>query len=257
MCLNIWGGCRGPEFFDYLKQLAPQTDFFCFQEVFRSSQSAQGRDFVGHPQVWSELKECLRGHKGFFEMTSKNHDLIKPIDFDVESGQAIFVKKNFQVKSFDCTGIYGKKGESFNPSVTNLPTALQSVQVAIGGKNLSIYNFHGIAYPGDKLDTPERVSQSEEILKSVSKVSEPKILCGDFNLMPETQSINILGQTMKDLIKEFKIENTRNEISWGMYNNKQYFADFTFVSPDIIVENFKVPYNLVSDHLPMILEFSL
>jgi hypothetical protein len=67
----------------------------------------------------------------------------------------------------------------------------------------------------------------------------------------------MLGQNRRDLIRDYKIENTRNEISWKQYSNKQYYADFTFVTDDIKVLNFDVSYCLVSDHLPMILDFSL
>ena len=97
----------------------------------------------------------------------------------------------------------------------------------------------------------------KENYKNYERDKSAKILCGDFNLMPETESIKMLGEAMRDLIKDYKITNTRNEISWKTYNNKQYFADFTFVSKDINVLNFEVPYNEVSDHLPMILEFEL
>ena len=61
----------------------------------------------------------------------------------------------------------------------------------------------------------------------------------------------------KNLIKEFKIPTTRNEISWAKYENKQLFADFVFVSPDVKITNFSVPNNEISDHLPLILEFRM
>jgi endonuclease/exonuclease/phosphatase family metal-dependent hydrolase len=75
--------------------------------------------------------------------------------------------------------------------------------------------------------------------------------------MPETESIKMLDNLGTNLIKEFKINNTRNEISWKKYHNRQSFADYIFVSPDIRVNKFEVPYNLVSDHLPLVLEFGL
>ena len=81
------------------------------------------------------------------------------------------------------------------------------------------------------------------------------ILCGDFNLRPDTQSMTILETKMRNLIKEFGIKTTRNELYADLKVFNDYFADYVLVSPGIKVQNFQVPYVLASDHLPMILEF--
>jgi endonuclease/exonuclease/phosphatase family metal-dependent hydrolase len=61
----------------------------------------------------------------------------------------------------------------------------------------------------------------------------------------------------RDLIKEYKISTTRNRLAWEMYpDNKQLFSDYVFLSPGITINNFSVPDNEISDHLPMILEVS-
>ena len=115
-----------------------------------------------------------------------------------------------------------------------------------------------MACPGRarKLDSPARLAQSKNLLASIETLPKaPTLLCGDFNLMPQTQSIGLLETNMKNLIKDFKIENTRNKISWDKYPDKQHFADFVFVTPEVKVKSFEVPYNEISDHLPMILEF--
>ena len=64
---------------------------------------------------------------------------------------------------------------------------------------------------------------------------------------------------LRNLITEFNIKNTRNEISWAKYPGlpKQYFADFIFASQNVRVKKFTVPYNEISDHLPMILEIDV
>jgi endonuclease/exonuclease/phosphatase family metal-dependent hydrolase len=241
--------------FDYLSEQAKTTDIFCFQEVFRSSFKQSPEGFSGKANLFSELSGILSDHTGYFVKTSQNHDTIKIVDHPVDGGQAIFIKKILNLTAQDAVKIYKGMGRQVDPSSENLPTALQRVELNINGKVLQIYNYHGITYPGEKLDTPQRLEHSRKIIKVVKEAKGAKILCGDFNLMPETESVKMLGAEMKDLIKDYKITNTRNEISWKTYNNKQYFADFTFVSRDVSVLNFEVPYNEVSDHLPMILEF--
>jgi endonuclease/exonuclease/phosphatase family metal-dependent hydrolase len=127
------------------------------------------------------------------------------------------------------------------------------------GKRLSVINFHGVARPGSKLDTPQRINHAKKLRLIWDSLPNPaKILCGDFNMYPDIESMKMLEGCGKNLIREFNIQNTRNEQSWKKYpGSRQTFADFTFVSPQIKVKTFEVPYNEVSDHLPMILEFGI
>lgn len=85
-----------------------------------------------------------------------------------------------------------------------------------------------------------------------------KVLCGDFNLLPQTKSIAMLEGRMRNLIKEYNIKTTRSKLNpYHGTPTEQHFADYVFVSEDIKVLDFKVPEAEVSDHLPMILEFEI
>ncbi len=253
--LNTWGATQGQPFFDYIKQQAKTTDIFCFQEIFLSQPPAPKISSNAHMYLFQELEEMLVDFQGVFSERSSGHDFKGHVDFPVFHGTAVFVKKaiNISQKSVEVIRPYLPEQEPIDGV-----SAAQVLVLDFGGKNLSVLNYHGPARPGNKLDTEERIKASEK-LKAVWQglPSSAKILCGDFNLYPETQSVKILDALGKNLIKEFKIENTRNEVSWKRFNNKQYFADYIFVSPEVKVNNFEVPYNLVSDHLPMLLDFSL
>lgn len=62
---------------------------------------------------------------------------------------------------------------------------------------------------------------------------------------------------MRNLIKEFNIKQTRSNLSpYAKTKNFQKFADYTFITNDVVVKDFQVPYIEISDHLPLILEFS-
>jgi endonuclease/exonuclease/phosphatase family metal-dependent hydrolase len=82
-----------------------------------------------------------------------------------------------------------------------------------------------------------------------------KIIGGDFNLLPETKSAQMFEENdYRSLIKEFRIRTTRNRLAWELYpNDKQYYADYVFVSPGVNVKEFSVPENEISDHLALIL----
>lgn len=77
-----------------------------------------------------------------------------------------------------------------------------------------------------------------------------KILLGDFNLNPDTQSFSLLANGMRNLIQEYGITSTRS----SHYTKDNKLADYTLVTPGINVAQFTVPTLEVSDHLPMILE---
>lgn len=127
------------------------------------------------------------------------------------------------------------------------------------GCDMHIVNVHGIAQPGHKLDTDIRLRQSEEILNTLQDAKGLKIVGGDFNLLPETESIRMFEQAgYKNLITEYGIETTRNHLAWDKHpGDPQMFADYIFVSPDVRVLAFTVPNVEVSDHLPLILQIKV
>ena len=125
------------------------------------------------------------------------------------------------------------------------------------GRKILLVNVHGESRPGNKLDTEARIFQSQEIIDFLEEKEGLKIVGGDFNLFPETQSVKLFAQNgYRNLINDFKIDTTRNELAWKLYPDKQLWADYTFVSAEVGVKSFTVPKNTVSDHLPMILEFA-
>ena len=249
LSLNCWGGQQGDIFFDYISSETSRTDIFCFQEIYRSS--APGTEYKRcRTHLFEELQSILKGHTAYFSLLRSQLCNGEPVDFNVEYGLAAFVSGRMELEEAETIPIVP---QSMSPDDGR---ALQHLR--FGGKApFSVFNFHGLSLPGEKLDTPERLMQSGLVAKALVEKPGPKILCGDFNLMPDTQSVRLLEEGMVNLIKTFDIKNTRNEISWQFYNNRQYFADYTFVSPEVKVKNFEVPYNLASDHLPMVLEFEL
>ncbi len=81
----------------------------------------------------------------------------------------------------------------------------------------------------------------------------PQVLCGDFNLTPDTKSIEILEEGMVNHIKHNNITNTRS----SFYEKEIRFADYILTSPDIHVGEFAVLPDEVSDHLALQMQFTL
>ncbi|MBI4087705.1 MAG: endonuclease/exonuclease/phosphatase family protein [Candidatus Liptonbacteria bacterium] len=251
--LNILGGKIFEPLMAFVKSVAPDTDIFCFQEVFRSS----GGPVESHgtrTNILADLVFALEGFQCYFCPVQKGVDLENFVDFEIETGQAIFAKKSLNVGGAGEIFVYRDRNGAEN--IQTIPAAINYVQIEDRNKKPTICNFHGLAFPGDKLDTPERLRQSEKIQEFLDGMDGQKILCGDFNLMPDTESIKMIDAKMKNLISIFNIERTRSRLS-PFYGKEDFqpFADYTFASPDIKIKSFQVPDLEVSDHLPMILEF--
>ncbi|MFH1863534.1 MAG: endonuclease/exonuclease/phosphatase family protein [bacterium] len=231
--LNCWQAKAGKAFFDFVERESETTDIFCFQEV--------------SPDLYLTLTASMSGHKGLYKSS-------KILLFDkIKSGQAIFVKKRFKVNASVKIPLYRE--------LRNDIGFMQCISTLVGGKNLWLGNLHGKSRPGHKLDTPARLKQSKIIIDFFKTKKEAKIIGGDFNLLPQTKSIEMFEEGgYVDLIKKFKIPTTRNRLAWNQLKKneeKQLFADYVFVSPVVKVKNFSVPNLEISDHTPLILDFEI
>jgi endonuclease/exonuclease/phosphatase family metal-dependent hydrolase len=129
---------------------------------------------------------------------------------------------------------------------------IQYMTIGTSGSLRTVINFHGLWTGNGKGDTEDRLLQSDNIIRFLKTLSHPYVLCGDFNLLPETQSLKKLEDSgIRNLIKEFGIASTRS----SHYTKPVRFADYTFVSDGITVNDFKVLPDEVSDHLAMYLDF--
>lgn len=256
LSLNIWGGKIFSSLIDYLKEQQDKIDIFCLQEVL----SVDGR-VTRNPNfkvnLWQELISFFPNFNHFFDSTFSGVTPEGKRAKHLKAGLGIFIKKSISIKSHGEIFLYRNKLSIVNYKLTNMPVNLQFVNIKINNKPVLIFNFKGIWYPGDKLDTPLRLKQSQKLLQFLKKYKSPKILCGDFNLLPNTKSIAIIEGQMQNLIKDYHIKTTRSTLNHYKGSHKQKFADYMFVSKEVKVIDFKVPDIAVSDHLPLILEFEV
>lgn len=256
--LNTWGGKIFDPLIDFISLHSQNTEIFCLQEIYDTKLDA--KDYKGiRANLLSELKNILPDFKIFyFPIKNGFDDRARPVPFPLAYGQAIFVKNSIRINFEEDYFIF--KHEDNKPlksDFSNLSTPLQYISFMADSREFSIFNFHGTPYPGDKLDSKRRLLEAKRVKEIVDAKNGTKILAGDFNLLPQTESIKIYESNMRNLIKEFNIEKTRSSLSpFYRTGDFQNYADYIFVSKDITVKSFKVPYLEISDHLPMILQFS-
>jgi endonuclease/exonuclease/phosphatase family metal-dependent hydrolase len=133
--------------------------------------------------------------------------------------------------------------------------AVLIAELDVDGKPLRIINLHGL-YSEDKLDTARTLHQSEVILEILKRKDIPTIIAGDFNLFPNTKSIQMINEKMRNLISEYKIKSTRPDFDDGLDTGNNV-VDYIFVNDKIKVNDFKVIDTDVSDHLPLVLDFDI
>ena len=256
--LNIWGGQVYKPLIRFLKKYSKEIDIFCFQEVFKSDRNIFHNDI--RTNVYLDIAKVLNDYNGYFSPIFERYDTKQEVDFELFFGQATFVKKTINVLSSGDVFVYGTYGqEKVKPKrhheefgeFFDFPRNLHYLEIEKDKKERLIANVHGFWVPESKEDTPERLEQSDKILKFLNSYKFGKILCGDFNLNPATKSMLMLEKGMVNLIKKYNIQSTRS----NLHTRKDKLADYILVSKDIQVLDFKVMKDQVSDHLPLFLEF--
>lgn len=248
--LNTWGGKLLEPLLKFLKEQSQNADIFCLQEVYSSPEDRKIAQSM-QSNLFEMISSILQDYNGYFKPHLQGYDLEGKTIFKLWSGLALFIKKSLQIKHTGDFSIYQEGYKLIDDDIKTIPRNLQYIQCKKDDQEYLIGHFHGIWYPKSKLDTIDRVEQSKIIKKFFDNYTCKKILCGDFNLLPTTESIRILEEGNRNLITEFNIETTRNEY----YTRIEKHADYILVSSDIKVVDFKVMKTVISDHYPLILEF--
>ena len=163
----------------------------------------------------------------------------------------MLVKKNVEVKVEGEIFVHKHKGYIPEGDIGNHARNIQFITTEFSGLLLTVINFHGLWNGQGKGDSEDRLNQSNKIKEFIETLQGNIVMCGDFNLLPSTQSIKILEDIgLKNLIKEAGVASTRT----SHYTKPEKFADYTFVSKEIKVKEFKVLPDEVSDHSPMMLK---
>lgn len=246
--LNTWGGRGGKEnlldFFNRHKDV----DVFCLQEIWNGGHEMIGKLAGGVPLIgivptmFNDISEVLDSHTPYFRPHFKDY-----------YGLTMFVKKSLQLHEEGEVFVYQNRGYISEEDAGNHARNLQYATVATDKGLRTIMNTHGAWIPHtSKKDTDSRLLQSDNIIGFAKNISNPYVLMGDFNLLPDALSLKKFEDSgMHNLIKEFGITSTRS----SHYTKPIKFADYTFVNEGIKVNKFKVLPDEVSDHLAMYLDF--
>ena len=257
--LNTYNARFKERLFDFIEQNDP--DIFCFQEIYSGLEpevTSTGSVVDQYYQMRILLQDRYFGYHHVRQEDWPDSTYKKSNPW----GNAIFVKKGIKIISYFEEYILGYRNSADKNNLSKtLPVGAQSISVEIQNNIISVTNFHGY-YAGvgvGKEDSIERILQSENLLNHVNKLPGIKILGGDFNLNPNTESIKILeNASFENLIKKYNIKTTRTEKYPKEKRDIYPYADYVFTEKGLNVQKFYVDETFEgSDHAPMFLNISI
>ena len=239
--LNTWGGIAGVEGLMEFFKKHQDVDIFCLQEIFNGEEDKNFKHSEKKEyNLFNLIQKNLPDHIGFFRPHLK----------DIY-GLALFTKKLFSVIEEGEYFVHKNKGYLPEDNYGFHARNIQFVKINDGKKEICVINFHGLWNGQGKGDTEDRIKQSENIVSFIKDLKTPYVLCGDFNLLPDTESLKMIESLdVRNLIKDYNITSTRT----SFYDKDVKFADYAFASKDLKVINFQVLPDEVSDHSPLYLE---
>ncbi len=183
--------------------------------------------------------EVTRDFGGYVE---QGNELLSK--YPIESALNEFFYKSYELK-YDWT----------DWEQTDHGRALLITDLKIGSGSLRILNIHGI-WTKDKHGDERTIRECEFIIKKALEKEVPTIVVGDLNLLPDTASIKILDNHLKNLVKDYKIKTTRPDFKDHLESGLN-IVDYIFVNRMVKVKHFQTINSDVSDHLPLLMEFDL
>lgn len=240
--LNTWGGTLNQELLKFIEEHT-DIDFLLFQEVRHHATKEKLWNGRENLELFEDIRKRLPHHTGYFAPTE-----------DDDYGLAGFINTSYLLRGHGDIFVYRNRGDISNGNDTLMPRNLQYFDInAI--KPFTLLNVHGLWSKEGKKDSLERIHQSEKIIKYTKTIEHDYVLVGDFNLLPDTESMKLLeNNRMRNLIKEYNITSTRT--SYYTKSNDT-FADYVLVTSGIKVIDFQALADEVSDHRAMYLEFEL
>jgi len=244
--LNIFGGRIYQPLIDFL-QSHQDVDVFCFQEILHNAEGKTQDELLKKPEpiktLFTDIGRYLPNHTSFF----------RPHVGDFY-GLAMFVHKRLGILDEGEEFVYLYKGFPAGPELDHHARNIQYARIKDQNKIVTIANFHGLWNREGKDDTNDRIEQSDKVIDFLKTIENDYVLCGDFNLNPNTESLKKFTDFgLRNLIVEYGITSTRTRF----YEKENKFADYVFVSPEVTVKDFQVLPDEVSDHAALLVEIEI
>lgn len=261
MCLNGWGWKLYAELLPFIRSTVP--DVLCLQEVIHSPATAKEwltyRDgehvLPQRANFFRDVAETLPDHIAIFCPAAQGVLWDDRVPLPSQWGVATFVRRSLPIIG----QVQGFVHKTYSPdSYGDHPRSRGAHGVRVydyeQARCVSITHMHELRDLNGKLDTPERALQARLFLELSKQLSEPDdltVVCGDFNVEPESETVRILKNAgFRELVTSHRFSSTRT----SHYNKPERFADYMLINHENAVRTFQVVESPeVSDHCPLVL----
>jgi endonuclease/exonuclease/phosphatase family metal-dependent hydrolase len=236
------------------------ADIIALQEVSRPLEDAVVSVYRTQPDIMATLRET-HPYSFFAPLWAADAfrfdgDIARHFGGHIEQGNEVYSK--FPIASAT-NEFYYRHFEYIldwaNWKQTDHGRAVQIVELTIKDQSVQILNLHGIWNQSREGDD-RTMRQCEYLVAVAARKDMPTIICGDFNLTPDSASIQYLDKYFRNLTTEFSIRATRPDFKDAIDTGNE-IVDYIFVDKRINVNDFSVIETDISDHFPLVLDFDV
>ncbi|MGW5263157.1 endonuclease/exonuclease/phosphatase family protein [Microbispora sp. NPDC004025] len=259
--LNAWGGAMFDELAAWLDSC--DADILCLQEVTHTP-TTHGwtrfddaeRSLPQRADLLSDVRSRLPRHHGLFTASDSG-----PVQDHAggshrqDFGLATFVGETLPIVGMRSAFVHGGYVEHHDGwPADGRPRAALAVRVfdRTAQRFVTVVNLHGLRDAHGKTDTPARRAQAERLAGLVTSVRENgdlTVVCGDFNVLPDSETFRILAKLdLTDLVRDADTRTSR-------YPKPVRHASYMLVSEPTAVRRFEImTAPEVSDHRALMLD---
>lgn len=262
LCLNCWGGTLHQELLSYLSERRP--DVLCLQEIVHTPASEKetlvyrdgGHILTQRANLFREILTALPEYSGVFCPAAQGDLWDEDTKIPSQWGLATLTRETIPVVA-QAQGFVHKDFSPFGYGPHPRSRSAHAIRIFDyeSERYICIAHMHGLRDLNGKGDTPERAIQAKRfmaLLDSISHEGDFRVLCGDFNVEPNSETLDILGRSgFTELVTTRTHRGTRN----SYYKKSGKFADYMLINDPSIVSKFEVVFHPeISDHCPLALK---
>lgn len=217
-------------------------DVIAFQEVLESK-----ADLGFFPSL-TEFSKDIRFHHQYFSPFYEFHFMKS----NAECGNAVVSNLTLSNPKTVFTNLEHKKNFSLDHDDYTVRNFQHVTVQDQNGKDIHIINHHGYHVPEHKNGNEFTTKACQQIVDYALKLEGAVIIAGDFNLVPNSESVALINQHFRNLTTEYDLKTTRTDLT-----RKVEPCDYIFVSKDITVKDFYASPVVASDHQGLVLDFEV
>lgn len=242
--LNIWQGRIIRHVTRFLEEEKP--DIVCLQEVCSAPDPVPSWDCFSSLEA---LQKALPDMHWFFAPLYS----FEARGRKVTAGNAIGSRSPIRHQQIGFThGHYTEDGDGI-PNTRNF----QMCQLELGnGKFLSVINHHAY-WDKHPAGTADSVRCMQIVKDAALRMPQPLLLCGDMNVWPQSETMQIFKDSFTNLTETHGIKTTLPQIGAALDRDNMVACDHVLVSSGVTVQAFQVSEQIVSDHKPLVLTFGI